>query len=250
MRADKARRLFRSLTEQFFQGANVIFSNQSRTAKPPQPLVVITTGPVRQGSAPNYAIVNGEMVGYYESRMSITVDLFTMGTPVTDDETRQIVAYENCSMEDMLAFSHFLNSMHVVDWSHKHDVSIILDSDVLDVTSLLNDSNYSYRSRLSVQFYFTQEAVGYSAVLSEDSIRYPTGDRDPVTGEAVYTPEKPVATTSPTGYFKDEADQKAQDAIILPEYEQSPSGGGSTELADETAGYFTEAEIKEETGNE
>lgn len=42
MRVGQAKELFRALTQQYFGGANVVFANQSRTAKQKVPLVVLT----------------------------------------------------------------------------------------------------------------------------------------------------------------------------------------------------------------
>ena len=79
MRVGQAKELFRALTQQYFGGANVVFANQSRTAKQKEPLVVLTPGNVHRPQAPNYTFVDGEVVGHYLSRFSITVDLFTNG---------------------------------------------------------------------------------------------------------------------------------------------------------------------------
>lgn len=43
MRVGQAKELFRALTQQYFGGANVVFANQSRTAKQKVPLVVLTS---------------------------------------------------------------------------------------------------------------------------------------------------------------------------------------------------------------
>ena len=80
MRVGQAKELFRALTKQYFGGANVVFANQSRTAKQKEPLVVLTPGNVHRPQAPNYTFVDGEVVGHYLSRFSITVDLFTNGS--------------------------------------------------------------------------------------------------------------------------------------------------------------------------
>jgi len=250
MRVSAAKELFRTLVKRYFPGAVVIFANQSRVAKPPIPLVVITPGAVRRNQTPNYSIVNGVNVGFYHSKIPMTIDLFSPGDPIKDDDTGQVVAYANSAVDDMLSLADYINSQDSVEWSHQHDVSMVIDGDVQDLTSIVNDSNYAYRSRMVVQFYFTQAAVGYSAVLSEGSIHYPTRIDDPITGEPQYTDQEPVTTTSPTGDYVDEATEKERDAVIIPVQEQTPSGGGSVELADKEAGYFTNVVIKEETGNE
>lgn len=74
MRVSRAKELFCSLTAQYFAGAEVTFTRQSRVAKPQTPLVTITPGNVKRPLAPVYKEVNGEMVGYYQSRISMQVD--------------------------------------------------------------------------------------------------------------------------------------------------------------------------------
>ena len=136
MRVGQAKELFRALTQQYFGGANVVFANQSRTAKQKEPLVVLTPGNVHRPQAPNYTFVDGEVVGHYLSRFSITVDLFTNGSPVVDEVSGKVVAYEDNAVDDMLSFADFLNSEHTVQWSHQNDVSILIDGDVLNLTGV------------------------------------------------------------------------------------------------------------------
>jgi len=172
------------------------------------------------------------------------VDLFTSGLPVVEEETGKTIAFENTAMDDMLSFADFLNSQHTVEWCHDRDVSVLIDGDVQDLTGIVNDNNYEFRSRLSVLFYFTQTAVGHSAVLSEDSIQYPTGKFDEETGEPVYTPEPPKVEESTSGLFGSDTDDNG--GVVKPHFVQTSSGGGTEELASEETGYFTEVEIKED----
>lgn len=243
MRVSEAKDLFRQLTRSFFKGATVVFSQQSRAAKTTLPLVVIAPGNVNRPQNPTYKVIDGVLVGNYLSRLSITVDLFTNGAPVVDDETGKIVAYENTALDDMLGFSDFLGSQSTIEWSHSHDVTVLVEGDALDMTGLVNDNNYEFRSRLNIMFYFTQRTVGDASVLSEDSILYPKGN------PPVYTPEEPVQSSSSTGTFSGITEDDPP-PIIDPVYKESSSGGGSEDLANQETGYFVEVEIKEETGNE
>ena len=244
MRLSQARELFRSLTAQYFAGAEVTFSRQSRAAKPQIPLVTLTAGNVKRPLTPVYKEADGVLVGHYLSRVSIQVDLFTHGTPVIDDKTGRCVGYENTAVDDMLGFADFLNSQYVIDWCHSNDVAISFDGDAQDLTGLVNDNNYEFRSRLVVLFYFTQKAVGKAAVLAEDSIQYPTGEKDPETGAPIYTTEEPEESVSTSGDFGEKGQESEN--IIVPKFEQTSSGGGTEELARQETGYFTEVEIKEE----
>lgn len=261
MRLNEARELFYSLVSQYFAGAEVTFTRQSRAAKPRIPLVTITPGNVQRPLNPVNRQISDAATGSYQTRVSLQIDLFTNGKPVIDEETGDVIAYENSAMDDMLSFMDFLNSQYVIEWCHKNDVAISFDGDVQDLTGLVNDNNYEYRSRLPVLFYFTQKTVGYSAVLSEDTLRYPTGETDPETGDPVYSPEEPQQTESTTGKpdtsRPSESDpgeegegeggeEEIPDVIIVPTFEPSSSGGGTEELSKQEIGYFTDVEIKEE----
>lgn len=265
MRAQEARELFRQITKQYFAGATVIFSNQSRTAKPDLGLVVLTPGAVKRPYLPNYQQIDGTMVGCYQSRLTIAVDLFTHGSPVIDDDTGKTVAYENTAMDDILSYADYLNSQFVTEWSHMNDVTVLLEGDAQDLTGIVNDNNYEYRARLTVMFYFTQYAIGTTAVAKEQSIRYPvyvldpdTGEIvrdeegnpiiacDPETGEPLWTTNPPVETESSTNGYVTDAETVENGATVKPVFIETSTGGGTEELASTEGGYFTEVEIKEE----
>lgn len=250
MRVSQAKELFRQLTKSYFAGATVTYTRQSRAAKSKAPLVTITPGNVKRSLHPAYKMQDGVQVGSYPSRISMTLDLFTNGAPVIDDETGKTVAYENTAMDDMLAFADFLGSQYAIEWCNRNDVSILIEGDVQDLTGIVNDNNYEFRSRMIVMFYFTQQTVGSTAVLSEESILYPTEEKDE-TGQPIYTPKEPAPTTSSSGTYPGiTEDDESEQPIIEPTFQVSPSGGGTQELANNEAGYFTEVEIKEDTGNE
>lgn len=234
MRVSQAKELFRALTQEYFAGAWVTFSRQSRVAKPNVPLVSITPGNVNRPQNPSYENVGGEMLGYYPSRISMTVDLFTPGREVVDEEMGGTVAHENTAVDDMLAFADFLNSEHTINWCHENDVAIQFEGDVQDLTGLVNDTNYEFRSRLVVLLYFTQKVVGHAAVATEDSIQ-PAGGHPP-------SPGGDGGEDQPG----QDAPKPGDDIVIEPHYEQTSSGGGTEELATQTTGYFTEVEIKED----
>lgn len=176
MRVKTARELFRQITKAYFSKSSVIFAQQSRAAKPKLNLVVITPGVVRRPYMANYGNSGAELIGSYETRMSITVDYFCHGLAIVDESTGATVAYENTAMDELIGFANYLNSKYVTDWCYLNDVAITIDDDAQDLTGIVNDNNYEYRARLSVQFYFTQRAVGQAAIASvpgDDVIRYP-----------------------------------------------------------------------------
>lgn len=160
MNVSQAKELFRQLTKEFFKDYTVVFSHQSRKAKPNVPLVTIMPGNVKRHLSPNEILDAEETTGFYLSRIPFTIDLFTHGKDVIDDESGISVAKEDTSLDEMLLFVNFLNSRHVTLWCNKNDVSIVLEGDALNLTGLINDTSYEFRSRQIVNFYFTQETVG------------------------------------------------------------------------------------------
>ena len=169
MNVSGARELFRGLTKEFFPQYTVVFSNQSRTPKPNIPLVTILPGNAKRHRSPNEFYDQPEAEGYYQTKLSFTVDLFTNGAPVYDDDTGEKIANENTATDEMLLFANYLNSIHVTKWCNRNDVSIVMDGDVQDLTGLVNDTTYEFRSRLVVNFYFTQNTEGEKATPAPSS---------------------------------------------------------------------------------
>lgn len=247
----------------YFSGATVVLTNQRGMAKPKLGLVAINTGPVKRPHMPNYSQVDGVLVGNYPSRMTLTIDLFTHGSPVR--VSNKIRGYEDSSVDDMLSFADFLNSIYVTEWCRLNDVSFTIEGDVQCLSGIINETTYEYRSRMNVLVYFMEKAVGKTAVLLEESIRYPVYLRDengniiydengypmlvldPDTGEPLYTDTPPVETDSRSGGWQTDAEVTEAGSIVQPEFAPTSTGGGSEELASVEDGYFTEVdEIKEE----
>lgn len=239
MRLRDAKDLFWGLTKEFYDTASVIWGRQSRIAKPTVPLVSITTKNVKRQSFPHVSVVDGVLVSSFQVQMSLTVDLFTHGKEIKDGET--ILAYEDTALNDMMNYASFLGSHYVLNWCHNNNITILVEGDAQDMTRLVNDDNYEYRSQLNISLYYTEYAVGETNSLLEDSILY----KKVVDNEVKYLPGEPRDEFSETGSgtqkYKDPQDEK-----IDPQFEKDSSEGGTQKLADEITGYFTEAEIKEE----
>ena len=231
MRPAEARGYFRKLVKSYFAKANVIYGRQSHAAKTEIPLVCLTSGNVKRSRDNCEYEIDGQPVYCYPSSMNITIDLFTHGAPVIVNEWT--VAHDNIAIDEMTAFADFLGSRHVVEWCNRYDMSISIDGDAQDLTALVNDTAYEYRSRLNVWLNFVQTAVGNAALLSEKNIQYPTGTIDPETGEEAYTPHDPE---------RSEIGPNEDTAIIVPSYDDS-SIGGSEELAFEDAPFFDTVEF-------
>ena len=253
----EAKELLREHVQEYFEGAEVTFTRQSRAAKPALPLVSLTLGSVHRPRFPCSSGGGADSEGCYLSRVQVEVDLFTHGSAV--EESGAVVAYENTAMDDMLAFMDYLDSRYTTDWCHEHDLALSFEGDPQDLTGLLNDSSYEYRSRLTLYLYFTQGTAGYAGVLMEGSAEE---EEDSASGAESGDAENSGTDGSGTdssgtdGSGTDESgtDSSGAEAESGTEEEESgdtvfrqtSSGGGTEELAEREAGYFTDAEIKEE----
>ncbi len=157
MKTQDVKELFRAKAKEFFTGSEVIFARQSRIAKPEIPLVVITFGNVRRPVFSNRIVRDGIIVDQYQSRLAVTVDLFTHGEPVKD-YFGTVVAYENTAVDEMLAFCDYLNSVRTTDWSAENGIAILTEGEAQDLTGIVNDNNYEYRARQELFLYYTHDA--------------------------------------------------------------------------------------------
>ncbi len=157
MKTSEAKELFRQLTVKFFPNHNVVWANQSRMQKSKPPLITLTPGNVR---SPNFAGLDvdddGLVDGSYESHMTMTIDLYTHGTAITDDDSGETLAYEDTALDELTAFNHYMNGPTCTDWCLANNISILIEEDVQNLSGIINDTNYEYRARQVIDLSFTQ----------------------------------------------------------------------------------------------
>ena len=214
----EAKNLVYGLLNQFFTGASVLHAKQSNAVKPSAPLVTLTVVSTKRALYPPQKMVDGVPVSYYPTTLMFQVDLYTRGSPVSDRPGFS-VTMENTALNDLIGFANFVSSEYVLAWCNEHDISLSPAAEARDTTELLNDASYQFRATLELEMGFTHKAVGYTHLLAPSSIKHSTPE-----GEAA-------------------GDDGAADVTVVPEFAPSASGGGSEELAKESGGYFTEAEI-------
>ena len=241
MDVKEARSLIYELLGVFYSKASVKHSKQPNTVKSKPPLVTLTTISVKRPLNPPQKVIDGIMVSYYPTRMALQIDLCTKGAPV-EQRPGFIVPAENTALSDLLEFANFVASDYAVNWCHQHDVSIVLTGEAHDTSELINDASYQFRATMELAMNFTQKAVGYTAMLDPSSIKHssapgetPGGPGSPGTPGTPSTPDTPV--------IPDTDPDEAEDVYIEPVFVPSASGGANEELAKETLGYFTSAEI-------
>lgn len=143
------------LTDSFFKGATVIWSEQINT-KPPLPYIALKCGGVGRTSFP---VGDGEGRRVYQSKTTWEVNLFTKGQPITVGEG-VTGNYANTAVSDLSEFANYLDSEEIVDIIAGYGMDITLMPPVRDLTNLQNDSKYRYRAMAEFTVSFVQEADG------------------------------------------------------------------------------------------
>ena len=143
------------LTDSFFQGATVIWSEQINT-KPPLPYITLKCSGVSRTSFP---VEDGEGRRVYQSKTTWEVNLFTKGQPITVGEG-VTGNYANTAVSDLTEFTNFLDSEEIVGVIAGNDMDLLLMPPVRDLTELQNDSRYRYRAMAEFTVSFVQEADG------------------------------------------------------------------------------------------
>lgn len=236
MNTREARELVYELMALFFSRADVLHSKQSHAVKPETPLITLTTISTKRPQNPPTVIIDGIPVSYYPTALTLQADLYTKGAPV-EIMPGYTVPMENTALNDLTMFCNFVGSEYAANWSQEHDVALAVSGQVMDTTSLINGTGYEFRATVELTLGFTEQAVGYSGILDPSSIKYRPQEGTP-------DPDDPGGDPPGGGPSSDDTGQT--EAYIEPEFTPSASGGGTDELAKESIGYFTEAEITHE----
>lgn len=152
--AEVKERLY-DLTELFFKGATVIWSEQINT-KPPLPYITLKCGGAGRTSFP---VEDGEGRRVYHEKTTWEVNLFTKGQPMTAG-VGVTGNYANTAVSDLMEFTNFLDSEEVVNIIARYGMDVLLMPPVRDLTNLQNDSKYRYRAMAEFTVSFVQEADG------------------------------------------------------------------------------------------
>lgn len=159
------------ITEMFFKGATIFWTEQGNT-KPEPPYVTLKVGDVKRNLFP--AEEDGRKV--YQCSTRLEVNLYTLGKKIVWDRENTTANYINTATSDMMNFCNYLDSEYVTDFFYAYDMGILFLSPVRDLTELQpNKRNYRYRSMAEFEVSFIEEADGMYGVLGVELPNYSGG---------------------------------------------------------------------------
>ena len=192
----------------YFTQAQVMPANQSFVPSAKKSLVTVAVGNVKRATNPPVKVVDGIPVKFYPACAPLTINLFTGGLQ-KDIAPGYTPISINTAQDDMLDFADYLNSDHIIQLCHEHDIALLIPDTVQDLTGIVNDTNYRFRAMMEATVCFTMASIGYTGILDDDSVVHkrinPDGTEDIYTG----------------------GDIQADDVVSIdPTIKPTPSGGG------------------------
>lgn len=179
MNLEEVKSTLYDITEMFFEGASVIWTEQNNTM-PKLPYVTLKVGPVTKTTFP---ITDDEGNRYYPCKATMEVNLYTKGRPVTIGE-KVTGNYANTATSDMLDFFKFLESDAMIDYLAMKGIDVLLVPPIRDLTDLQNDRSYRYRSMVEATVTWSEDADGYYGIGGMATVPNSSGGGTPEMAEA------------------------------------------------------------------
>lgn len=111
---------------------------------------------------------------YYNYSFTFEINLYTVGKPVKDD-SEKVLYYENTAVEDLEEFVRFLDSEEMTDELAEKNVTIVVNPPVRDLSELIGDTKFNYRSMAEFTVTFVGLADGMYGVFGSKSVPNPSG---------------------------------------------------------------------------
>lgn len=155
----------------YFAGADVAWSEQN-AVKSQNPFIRLKLGSVTRTLHFITETDNDDPTGYIPSTTILTVDLFTHGERVVDEDGYSF--FVNTAVDDMNDFLNYLSSPHVDDMCNGLNIAIRPEGNVKDTSAVL-DNDYSFRAMQEFVVSFVQKTKGYAGISRENWKPTPSG---------------------------------------------------------------------------
>lgn len=157
-----------NLFKPYWNGAIVAWAMQG-APKPEDPLILLKMGTVKTATFPDEMVDdNGEVHYQYPSSVILEINFFSNGT-IANPES-EYSSKINTTESDLLEFVKYLKTPLAMEACKAENISIMLYSDVVDASEILNELDYEYRAMVELKVDFVTETVGLGNVnITEDN---------------------------------------------------------------------------------
>jgi hypothetical protein len=103
---------------------------------------------------------------YYNYTFTFAINLYTLGKEIKLNGA-STGAYENTAVEDLEEFIRFLDSDEITDLLADKGVTIVLNPPIRDLSELIGDTKFNYRSMAEFSVTFVGTADGRYGVMGD-----------------------------------------------------------------------------------
>lgn len=180
-----------NLVAMYHPGATIAWT-KTGGVKPKEPFISLAYSNLERSQFPN---MNDEGDNYYNYSMIFEINLYTKGKAVSAENDTY---YENTAVEDLDEFIRFLDSPKVSDITSGDNVTIVFNPPVRDVSELIGDTKFNYRSMAEFTVSFTDKASGEYGVRNKTVVPNPSGGGTQEYAGAVIEPIESVVIEEDT----------------------------------------------------
>lgn len=155
----------------FHPGAMVVWE-KTKGVKPRPPYITLGYSNLERSQFP-LSDDEGEHK-YYNYSFLFEINLYTVGKEIKVDGVGT-GAYENTAMEDLEEFVRFMDSDETTDLLATKNVTIVMNPPVRDLSELIGDTKFNYRSMVEFTVTFVGTADGRYGVSGDEAVPNPSG---------------------------------------------------------------------------
>lgn len=169
MTLGEVKQLLYEVVAMYHPGATVVWEKtKGVTPKPPY----ITLGYSNLNRSGSPLLDDDGEHRYYNYSFTFEINLYTVGKEIQVEGVGTV--YENTAVEDMEEFIRFLDSDGMTDRLSEKDVTIVMNPPIRDLSELIGDTKFNYRSMAEFTVTFVGSADGTYGV-ADSTVPNPSG---------------------------------------------------------------------------
>lgn len=168
MNIGEVKQFLYDLVAMYHPGATIAWT-KTGGVKPKAPFISLAYSNLDRAQ---FSVTNDEGDNYYNYSMIFEINLYTKGKEVKVGDEKY---YENTAVEDLDEFIRFLDSPKISDITSGSNVTIVFNPPVRDVSELIGDTKFNYRSMAEFTVSFTDKASGEYGVQNKTVVPNPSG---------------------------------------------------------------------------
>ena len=168
MTIEDVKQFLLNIVQMYHPNAMVVWS-KTGGVKPKSPYISLSYSNLERSAFP---IVDEAGDNYYNYSMIFEINLYTVGKQVRIGNQSY---YENTAVEDLDEFVRFLDSEGITELTEKNNVAILKNSPIRDLSGLIGDAKFNYRSMAEFVVSWTDKASGKYGVQNRPEVPNSSG---------------------------------------------------------------------------